>query len=37
MSETKVITSPVDAAVEKWHDETLDPTLKKHPEIKQRF
>ena len=37
MSEAKVINSPVDAAVEKWHDETLEPTLKKHPEIKARF
>lgn len=37
MADTKEIISPVDADVERWERETLDPTLKKTPEIKKRF
>ena len=37
MPETKEITSPVDEAVERWNQQTLEPTLEKHPEIKKRF
>ncbi|HWN10486.1 MAG TPA: methylmalonyl-CoA mutase family protein [Pyrinomonadaceae bacterium] len=37
MSETKEISTPIDEAVERWTTETLEPTLRKHPEIKKRF
>src|SRR6266404_8195098 len=37
MAETKEFTSPVEAEVERWNRETLEPALKKHPETKQRF
>ncbi len=37
MSETKEISTPIDEAVDRWTTETLEPTLRKHPEIKQRF
>jgi methylmalonyl-CoA mutase N-terminal domain/subunit len=37
MSEVKEITSPEQAAVERWEDETLAPVLQKRPERKQRF
>jgi methylmalonyl-CoA mutase, N-terminal domain len=37
MSETKEITSPEQAAVERWEQETLAPVLQKRPERKKRF
>lgn len=37
MPETKEITSPVDAEVERWQEETLKPALSKHPETKNNF
>jgi methylmalonyl-CoA mutase N-terminal domain/subunit len=37
MPETKEITSPEQAAVERWEQETLAPVLRKHPETKKRF
>jgi methylmalonyl-CoA mutase N-terminal domain/subunit len=37
MSEVKEITSPEQAAVERWEDETLAPVLQKRPERKQKF
>jgi methylmalonyl-CoA mutase N-terminal domain/subunit len=37
MSETKEIHSPIDEAVDRWSEETLEPTLRKHPETKKRF
>jgi methylmalonyl-CoA mutase N-terminal domain/subunit len=37
MPETKEITSPEQAAVERWEQETLAPILKKRPERKKRF
>ncbi len=37
MSETKEITSPEQAAVERWEQETLMPVLSKRPERKKRF
>jgi methylmalonyl-CoA mutase N-terminal domain/subunit len=37
MPETKEITSPEQAAVERWEQETLTPVLRKHPERKNRF
>jgi methylmalonyl-CoA mutase N-terminal domain/subunit len=37
MPETKEFTSPADASVERWEQETLDPVLKKRPERKERF
>jgi methylmalonyl-CoA mutase N-terminal domain/subunit len=37
MSETKEISSPIEEEVERWKRETLDPVVKKHPEIKKRF
>jgi methylmalonyl-CoA mutase N-terminal domain/subunit len=37
MPETKEINSPADEALERWERETLEPTLKKHPETKKRF
>jgi methylmalonyl-CoA mutase N-terminal domain/subunit len=37
MSETKEITTPIEQEVERWQSETLEPALKKHPEMKRRF
>ncbi len=37
MAETKEINSPADEALDRWERETLEPTLKKHPETKKRF
>ncbi|HKQ52931.1 MAG TPA: methylmalonyl-CoA mutase family protein [Pyrinomonadaceae bacterium] len=37
MPETKEITSPEQAAVERWEQETLGPILQKRPERKKRF
>ncbi len=37
MSETKEISTPIAEDVERWRDKTLEPTLKKHPEMKKRF
>jgi methylmalonyl-CoA mutase N-terminal domain/subunit len=37
MPDTKEIHSPTDEALENWESETLEPTLKKHPETKKRF
>jgi methylmalonyl-CoA mutase N-terminal domain/subunit len=37
MPETKEITSPEQAAVERWEQETLAPVLSKRPERKKRF
>lgn len=37
MPETKEINSPPAEALERWERETLEPTLKKHPETKKRF
>jgi methylmalonyl-CoA mutase N-terminal domain/subunit len=37
MSEIKEITAPVEEEVDRWQRETLEPVLKKHPEIKKRF
>ena len=37
MSETKEISTPIQEEVERWHRETLDPALEKHPESKKRF
>jgi methylmalonyl-CoA mutase N-terminal domain/subunit len=37
MSEVKEVTSPEQAAVERWEEETLAPVLQKRPEHKQRF
>ena len=37
MPETKEISSPIEAAVERWERETLQPTLADHPERKKRF
>jgi methylmalonyl-CoA mutase N-terminal domain/subunit len=37
MSETKEITPPVDADLERWQQETLQPALNKHPETKNNF
>ena len=37
MSETKEITSPVVADLERWQQETLQPALNKHPETKNNF
>jgi methylmalonyl-CoA mutase N-terminal domain/subunit len=37
MPETKDITSPEQAAVERWEQETLRPALNKRPERKKRF
>ncbi|MDX6270668.1 MAG: methylmalonyl-CoA mutase, N-terminal domain [Acidobacteriota bacterium] len=37
MSEVKEITSPEQAAAERWEEETLAPVLQKRPERKQRF
>ncbi|MCA1850226.1 MAG: methylmalonyl-CoA mutase family protein, partial [Acidobacteria bacterium] len=37
MPETKEITSPEHAAVERWEQETLAPVIEKRPERKERF
>ncbi|MGI8735204.1 MAG: acyl-CoA mutase large subunit family protein [Pyrinomonadaceae bacterium] len=37
MPETKEISFPTDADVERWERETLEPTLRKTPEINKRF
>jgi methylmalonyl-CoA mutase N-terminal domain/subunit len=37
MSEIKEITTPIAEEVERWQRETLEPALKKHPEMKKRF
>jgi methylmalonyl-CoA mutase N-terminal domain/subunit len=37
MPETKEITSPEQAAAERWEQETVAPVIKKRPERKQRF
>ncbi|HKO95568.1 MAG TPA: methylmalonyl-CoA mutase family protein [Pyrinomonadaceae bacterium] len=37
MPETKEISSPIDEAVERWEQETLNPVLDKHPERKSKF
>lgn len=37
MSETKEISTPIEEEVERWRDKTLEPTLKKHPEMEKRF
>ncbi len=37
MPETKEVTSPEQAAVERWEQETLAPVLSKRPERKKRF
>jgi methylmalonyl-CoA mutase, N-terminal domain len=37
MSEIKEITTPIEEDVERWQRETLEPALKKHPEMKKRF
>jgi methylmalonyl-CoA mutase N-terminal domain/subunit len=37
MSETKEIITPIEAEVERWERETLEPVLQKYPETKKRF
>jgi methylmalonyl-CoA mutase N-terminal domain/subunit len=37
MPETKELSSPEQAAVERWEQETLEPVIKKRPERKTRF
>jgi methylmalonyl-CoA mutase, N-terminal domain len=37
MPETKEVTSPERASVERWEQETLDPVIRKRPERKRRF
>ncbi len=37
MSNTKEINAPIEAEVERWNVETLEPALRKHPEAKERF
>jgi methylmalonyl-CoA mutase N-terminal domain/subunit len=37
MPETKDVTTPEEAAVERWEQETLEPVLRKRPERKRRF
>lgn len=37
MAETKEVSSPIDDNVERWERETLEPILKKSPEIKKSF
>jgi methylmalonyl-CoA mutase N-terminal domain/subunit len=37
MAETKEVSSPIDADVERWERETLEPILKKSPETKTSF
>jgi methylmalonyl-CoA mutase N-terminal domain/subunit len=37
MSKTKEIGSPLEEQVARWENETLEPALAKHPEVKERF
>ena len=37
MPETKELASPVEAEVQRWKRETLEPALAKHPETKEHF
>jgi len=37
MSKTKEIASPLEEQVARWENETLEPALAKHPEVKERF
>jgi methylmalonyl-CoA mutase N-terminal domain/subunit len=37
MAETKEVSSPIDADVERWERETLEPILRKSPETKKSF
>lgn len=37
MSKIKEVTTPIERDVKRWQRETLQPALKKHPEMKQRF
>jgi len=37
MAETKEISSPAEAELERWERETLEPALAKHPELKPHF
>src|SRR6266480_1060439 len=37
MSKTKETTTPTEEQVERWRRETLEPALKKHPEVDKRF
>ncbi|HEV7747099.1 MAG TPA: methylmalonyl-CoA mutase family protein [Pyrinomonadaceae bacterium] len=37
MSKAKEINTPIEEEVERWETETLAPTLRKHPESKERF
>src|SRR5918998_6974091 len=37
MSEVKELTTPEQAAVERWEQETLEPVLRRMPERKARF
>jgi len=37
MSKTKETTTPTEEQVERWQRETLEPALKKHPEVDKRF
>jgi methylmalonyl-CoA mutase N-terminal domain/subunit len=37
MSKIKEVSNPIEEEVERWQAETLQPALKKHPEVKQRF
>jgi methylmalonyl-CoA mutase N-terminal domain/subunit len=37
MPETKELNTPADESVERWERETLEPALKKRPEMKRRF
>ena len=37
MSKTKETTTPTEQQVERWRRETLEPALKKHPEVDKRF
>jgi len=37
MSKTKETTTPTEHQVERWQRETLEPALKKHPEVDKRF
>ncbi|HEY8185496.1 MAG TPA: methylmalonyl-CoA mutase family protein [Pyrinomonadaceae bacterium] len=37
MSEIKEATTPIEEEVERWQRETLEPALRKHPELKKRF
>lgn len=37
MPDTKEITSPAEASVERWERETLEPVIRKRPERKASF